>query len=649
MNNNYSNQTYEEIINNAITICERNNYSQRIVAKQQQLLFNIADEEGVLDNLKFDALRTVNALQAVYVYTNAINSKFTDESIELLKDSFKTIKDSEYTDDELNGYINHVEVIILNSYEARKEFTEIINKSNLSEVTGIKELIEKIKLIKGKEKLHQSFIEECDQKIRELENDILKIENQLYSNDFKILFREFDDFKYHNISINPFEGYLVNDEVLFCTSPFEQEIDFLIKKYANSHDSKMIIVDLSKLSLLTLDSMKYCFSRIFKENDGKVVLVYRNVETIIKEKSSLEKLRNQINIIKEETDVTQFITSCDNKIIDELIKGKFSEIKKIICPMPTYEELCFQLEKIINISDEYTFIKTYCYCLGYVALNKIMMSGKTDIDDIKIQIKKVYNKNAKAFKIFAETLLYLPDLVESKWGYSTDRPIIKVDLNRKTTKNEYDYDVVPEFCLEKLKLILENDEISEFARCGLAVTYAITVFEDDNLFYELSKEEKQDRIKLACNILAQILKVTQPEVEFVSKSKVTFYGLNIGGGTKMQFSDAIFKDVNTIIDTILHEFYHSVQHQASKDIQFYWDNFSITPKRIEVWKENNNFYIAPEGTAIKHILNQSVDYTSECYKLYANQIMEGDARIFAADCVEHAAQYKNLIYMKRLD
>lgn len=278
-------------------------------------------------------------------------------------------------------------------------------------------------------------------------------------------------------------------------------------------------------------------------------------------------------------------------------------------------QLFRNLQKKVDEAD-LTLLRKKGALMGYIGLNEVVnefVSG--DGKNWLRLMSAVSDRNALVAKNYIAELASLGQLVDSGWE-------IELSVSPKEDKPfSYDYDRIRELSDEKLAVILRNDALNCYEKCGIAVRYCLLCGDDVSVWSTLEQDEMQKRIAVAIGVLSYLLDTQNksPEVK-ISKDLGLAGALCHNGGTLIEFSLKAIKNFDWLWDACIHEMHHSFQHTLVDDRVQEWHTreFGVDNLRVEEWRFNGQHYI---------------DLKEGQQDQYTVQIFEADTRIFAKKCI----------------
>lgn len=294
--------------------------------------------------------------------------------------------------------------------------------------------------------------------------------------------------------------------------------------------------------------------------------------------------------------------------------------------LPSFREFCEELEERGIVKEtEYAELRENYAFAGYVGLNRIIYyaaAGRPWGD----RIRELSLKHERLAQEYLRNVPTQEQLLDSAW-----RSLGLVRDGQKP-KREFDYDTVRSANPANIKKILEAD-IDFFAKCGLIVKYCTLHGDDLSVWETLDAEELSIRMTEATQLISYLLQNQySPIVEVVPDEEWTVKragGLCCDGGKLIKYKAAACRDYAWAIDAVCHECYHGFQHTlvSNGHLLWHWEELGVTENRVKEWHYNFDHY--RDITAV--VIN------------YMVQVVEADARTFAADCMDKSARIYNAI------
>ena len=274
--------------------------------------------------------------------------------------------------------------------------------------------------------------------------------------------------------------------------------------------------------------------------------------------------------------------------------------------------------------EDHSFIKANMLYFGYVGLNACLYLAKQ---------KKEWKDEGVKYSLannlgFNE---YLSNIPSQEQFLPLDWVDLRLQKNSTHSSFSFDYDTLHYANPKNVKMIVESD-LDLFSKCGLVARYLTLCGDDYSIWKTLDIEEREKRVKDATKLVASLLRCSfTPEVEIIKDEDWEAKGaggLCIGGGKKIVYKDSCSLDYEWMIDAICHECYHSFQYTLENfgHQDWHFKFLGVTASRPQEWHDNNLNYVN----------------VSKNREGYLRQVLEADARIFAADCVNNSVGKWNL-------
>ena len=291
--------------------------------------------------------------------------------------------------------------------------------------------------------------------------------------------------------------------------------------------------------------------------------------------------------------------------------------------MPVYADVIEYLKEKTMIGDgseDRAFVKENLPFLGFVGIGRAVAQFTAGRNWRQFGVQYGLERRREAI----EYLKQLPSqgqLIDANWG-----DFSSVVVNKALGKKEFDYDGITGVRVENIQKIMEGD-FSLFAKCGLLSIYCTMHGDDSSRWQELDPEEQSERATLATRMVMRALGChAQPVVEILEElSNKNAGGLCCDGGTRIQYKKDSVQNYNWFVDCICHECFHAFQAMAENSAweDWYWTELGVTKGRITEWRYNDGCY---------------VNLTPKSKTNYMIQIIESDARAFAADSISQAGK-----------
>ena len=458
-----------------------------------------------------------------------------------------------------------------------------------------------------------------------------------------------------------------NDNVLVFYGALKSELLYIVKCYAKNNGYSLRIVDCEKLIEDYGNDASYGFSTLAEyaqKTAEKEIFVYTSVNALKNRPSLEEAFCCFLKKIRKETRVLQYVLNTDldygiEKIYKDWIEQNYQDkdllniysgtLSFLAVPLPEFGFVKGQIRYAFKIEelDEETEkkVKKSYYLLGYEGLSELIAAASAE--NWQERAAEIAARNEAEFEAFLKIAgddieQYLPE--DWKLRRTKRKSWTKDELDEelhnpkfKMPRNEYDTVDNLKTIQERLEKILNMEGVSIKQKCGWACNYALHNGDVLNNLVGLSEENPElaariltERYELAYDALSKLMNIQRGKMVFDIPKNGEFYGLCCDGGKtirmNVRFIDSKHpQDVLEGLSTLLHELFHALQHESitaaaqkdEKKQQYYWLHFDVSPSRTEQWKKNFSRYRGSlEGDAFKD---------------YEDQVVEADARVFAAD------------------
>ena len=462
------------------------------------------------------------------------------------------------------------------------------------------------------------------------------------------------------------------DNTLLLYSPFEDELTHLIKCYASKKNKILRVVDLK--SLIENSSLKasHILAKLFDHaecTDNEIIALV-NIEAFAEKESNATALWEYIyklrvyakdNAKSTERKLTElFLLSTDLSYgieakYNNYIKKEYTHTSVLenylyniitdYIPLVSKEKTLCDLKQRFGIQDDtdkvIEAIEKKGIFLGWKGLSDALSDTVTanELNGILEKAKKEKKDILDAFIKISNRGLARFDLLD--WDYHLKNK--KTD--DVTLPDPDEAALFPKFTLKGRIYddLMSNNEISErlerlmnersvplMPKCAWAADFALKGGDQlnlENIPAEKEEEFLTTRWDLAFHAVARLLLVDTPKVVFDIPANSSTGGECCDGGATIRMNKKYLskKNVDQGINTLLHEFFHSVQHKSERALAtgdqsiltYYYYHLNISVYHIRQWKENFSRYRSPEN-GIEN---------------YFDQVVEAEARIFADDAI----------------
>lgn len=426
--------------------------------------------------------------------------------------------------------------------------------------------------------------------------------------------------------------YLCNEgsatTVMLC-SPFLDEVTLFLHAYAKKNGNSFLLVDAAGFASCEPEFLRAVFTALAAK--GKDCLItglsfYQDDNaTALYEEIVRYSLGGRIALLHD--------TKGDRALYDaiyEHIKDKdgFSgmQVSYRFLRLPAFREVCEELEERGIVTEaEYAELREEYAFMGYVGLNRILYyagQGRAWRD----RVRELSARHERQATEYLRNIPSQEQLLDSEWRR------LELKRDRQKPKREFDYDAIRLANPANIKKIMEAD-ISLFAKCGMISKYCTLHGDDLSVWGMLEPEEMSTRLTEATRLVAHLLQNQYcPAVEVVPDEKWTKKragGLCCDGGKLIQYKEECCRDYAWTVDAICHECFHGFQHTLEQGghLPWHWEELGVTENRVKQWSYNFEHYRDIDAVKINYMV----------------QVVEADARAFAADCIEQSAKIYNMI------
>ena len=427
-------------------------------------------------------------------------------------------------------------------------------------------------------------------------------------------------------------------KILILNSPYNEEIQLYLRHFEKEHKVSIVTIDAYKLKDLAHDELFLFFEMLAKHPNS----IYIDHISSFLNTDLDENIMDVIIRIHALYPSLYFFFSYEKgdnalyKSLNDTLKKKDIHelmIHSLYLYMPPFEYFIDVLsnEKMIDKEDLslQEEIKKNMPFVGFYGLNKIIYAYKNHKDFLEIGRRLSRNHNTSLLKFFLEDLPYQSIFIDEKWGsFIKEKESLKGHV-------DFDYDAISPIYKENVAKILSSS-CSLFAKCGMGVSYILLGADDKSKWSLMDQELKNKRITDAVNYIYLTLGISPlPVVEITTELNKNILGQCCEGGRRIQFQARSIDKVDELMNTILHECYHSFQYYSASVAYHDWffKELGVTKSRISEWILNSQNYI-------------NYKTGEKGYHAYRHQIMEADANAFAADSLKEAVKYTGTIDLK---
>ncbi len=262
---------------------------------------------------------------------------------------------------------------------------------------------------------------------------------------------------------------------------------------------------------------------------------------------------------------------------------------------------------------------------GFVGLNEAVAAFVAGRNWKKVAAERS-DENAPAALAYLSRLGNPVRFIDSDWGdFSEYR------RGADAAKRAFDYDEVRVVSPANVRRIMESGQ-SLYARIGALTRYCMLAGADRSAWSAMDRETREMRLKETTLLVYRALGMdTVPDVRIEDDLGKGVGGLCCDGGREIKYLERLTTDYEYMQNTVCHESYHAFQHAALAGGWRTWHftELGVIEPRLEEWRFNFSHYYA--------------DTSSKGYKV---EIVEGDARSFAAECVRRGNECWHLIELE---
>lgn len=460
------------------------------------------------------------------------------------------------------------------------------------------------------------------------------------------------------------------DNALLIYGPIADELDFAAECYAAKKSMHMRVVDLALLvgsyPTQATELIASLSHRAVEARDE--LIVYKNLHAMRGHRDVEESFCYYLKKIRQDAKgVEQLLLSSDvsysiENVYREIIETNFRDsaqynmylqsIDFSFLPLPTMELTLSKLRDKYMLAgggETEELISKDGLFLGYRGLTEAL-TRIGSVTELTAKIAELKEKNKPLLDAFIESFGDFCAYDLGDWQYKKKKPAAKktaIDpndpiLNPKYRLDRDDYDTVMGNgeILTKLERLLNTEGISMPVKCAWAANFSLDggdMLNIINLPPEQASILLTERWELAYKALVKLMMIPSGKIVFdIPKSNKLLGGQCCDGGNTIRMNESYLEpkstdDIAKGIDTLLHECFHALQHSAiqarrtqdNDRLGYYLVHFGVHQHIIE-WENNFSRY-------------RSTD-KGNTYEDYADQVVEAEARIFAADCV---SEYSN--------
>lgn len=460
------------------------------------------------------------------------------------------------------------------------------------------------------------------------------------------------------------------DNLLLIYGPFQKELDYLAECYAAKSGLPIRVVDFGYLiATFPSDVSNLIANLASKANTSKELIIYKNVEAMAGNTTLEETFFYYLRIIRQNgKDVQQLILSTNiaysvesryRAFISEKYKtaGSIQTYLKAIpfdyAPLAARERTISALRTRFPLNENditYEVVFKDGLFLGWQGLNDAVFNCGSE-DELRERIAKAREELKPVLDAFIDSFggncMY--DFLDWRYSYKPKKknePV--VDPNDpifhpqyKIRRGLYDDLAGNDEIFAKVEQILNYDGASVRVKCAWAAEYAMNGGDSLNIINLPPEDAKRiltERWDVAYRAVAELMRIDAGNLVFDIPVTGTLLGQCCDGGATIRMSkrylDPKTKDnLGEGINTLLHELFHALQYKAidarrsgdTERLGYYLVHFGIRG-HITEWEKNFSRYRGGDGVKFDD---------------YEDQVVEAEARIFAADCIEENGSFNH--------
>lgn len=460
------------------------------------------------------------------------------------------------------------------------------------------------------------------------------------------------------------------DNLLLLYGPFPKELDYMAECYAAKSGLPIRIVDIGYLvASFPSDVSNLIANLAAKANTSRELIVYKNVEAMAGNGNLEETFFYYLRAIRQNgKDVQQLILSTDitysvetryRNFIGEKYKdaGSIQTYLKSIpfdfIPLASREKTISALRQKFPLNESeitYEVVAKDGLFLGWQGLTEAVFYCNSE-DELRERIAKAREEGKPQLDAFIDAFggACTYDFIDWRYTHKTKKknePI--VDPNDpifhpqyKIRRGLYDGLAGNDEIFAKVERILNYDGAPVRVKCAWAAEYAMNGGDSLNII-NLPPEDAAriltERWEVAYRAVAELMRVDAGTLVFDIPVTGTLLGQCCDGGATIRMSkrylDPKGKDnLGEGINTLLHELFHALQYKAidarrsgdNERLGYYLVHFGVRG-HITEWEKNFSRYRGGDGVEFKD---------------YEDQVVEAEARIFAADCIEENGAFNH--------
>ncbi len=461
------------------------------------------------------------------------------------------------------------------------------------------------------------------------------------------------------------------DNILLLYGPFPKELDYIAECYAAKCGLPIRVVDMGYLvASFPGDVSNLIANLAARANESRELIVYKNVEamdgnsnleetffyylrSIRQNGKNVEQLILSTNIIYSvETRYRNFIS--EKYQASGSIQTYLKSIPFDFVPLASREKTISALRTRFPLSESeitYEVVAKDGLFLGWQGLSEAVLYASGE-DDVRERVARAREEGKPQLDAFIDAFGGACTYDFLDWRYThkakkkTAEPIIDPNdpifhPQYKIRRGLYDGLAGNDEIFAKVERILNYDGAPVRVKCAWAAEYAMNGGDTLNIINLPAEDAKRiltERWEVAYRAVAELMRVDSGTLVFDIPVTGTLLGQCCDGGATIRMSkrylDPKGKDnLGEGINTLLHELFHALQYKAidarrsgdTERLGYYLVHFGVRG-HITEWEKNFSRYRGGEGVEFKD---------------YEDQVVEAEARIFAADCIEENGAFNH--------
>ena len=459
-----------------------------------------------------------------------------------------------------------------------------------------------------------------------------------------------------------------NDNAFLLYSPFLSELKYQTEQYARESGGDLRYIDCEQLVGEYRAEATQLLNALCKhaESASGEVVAYYNLPALARDEAAEQAFCYYLKKIRMQgKNCVQLLLSNDLEYAFELVYKKwisefyadddlldslyYGALNFVFISLPKFEFVKAQIGKAFGVAADdkkaEKLLKKEGVLLGYEGLDALLALSGGALDKA---LKEITAGKREAFERFAKLAgENISCVADEGWGYKTARKALVVqphdpvlDPDFKMPRTAYDSIAGIDEIRENIEKILNTGGVSVPMKCVWALTYALDngdTLNVTNLAKEEIKGTLSQRWELAYDALAQLMRIPRGELLFNIEDKEGVRGQCCDGGKTIRLHKNFIKtndpdELKQAQQTFLHELYHALQHTAiaasqtgdTETLGYYLVHFGVN-SHIAEWRDNFSRYRQPDGKG--------------GFDDYHDQVVEAEARIFAADRMAEFANF----------